>query len=63
MRTRVTRLSKESVTSLKVQYVMWHVMWRHLPRGHRERALSLFTENEYAARDWGACDPVGHILG
>ena len=34
--------------------------WRHLPRGHRERALSLFAENKYAARDWGACDPVGH---
>ena len=60
MRTRVARLRKESVTSLKAQHVMWHVTWRHLPRGHRERALSLFAENEYAARGWWACDPVGH---
>jgi len=60
MRTRVARLGKESVTSLKAQHVMWHVTWRHLPRGHREQALSLFAENRCAARDWGACDPVGH---
>ena len=47
------KIREESVTSLKAQHVMWRVTWRHLPRGHRGRSLSLFAENKYTARDWG----------
>ena len=59
MGPRVARLRKE-VQTLKKQHVRWHVMRSHLPRGLRARPLSLFAENEFTARDWGACDPIGH---
>jgi len=59
MRPRVARLRREVLT-LKKQHVRWHEMRSHLPRGLRARPLSLFAENEFTARDWGACDPIGH---
>jgi len=59
MAPRVARL-REGVQTLKKQHVRWHVRQPRLPRGLKARPPSLFAENEFSTRDWGACDPIGH---